>query len=86
MHSLCGRWPLTAIGGGKDPFQQGAVAGAEVYVGDREKTSWPERRMHSIRWWGVRLADVMDLGKTAVEDWRRVQVDAERNKEREVFQ
>lgn len=74
------------MGGGGDPSQQRGAAVAEVYVGEQEEANWPGRRMHFARSWGVRLADVTGLGKTGTEDWLLVEVRAERNKEREVFQ
>lgn len=59
MSSLCGRKPLTMIGGGKEPFQLRGSAVADTNMGGWEKTSWPERRLYFARSWGVRLADTM---------------------------
>lgn len=75
MPSLHGRWPLTV------PAERSSSSRGVWGQGDGE-ASWSERR----RSWGVMLADRMGLGKTAVIDWLIVQVYAESNKEREVFQ
>lgn len=39
------------IGGGEEAFQLRGSAVAEMSMGDWEKTSWPESRMHIARSW-----------------------------------
>lgn len=72
------------IGGGEEPFQRRGAAVAEMHVGDQEETSWPERRMHFVRSWKVRLAHVMGLVR--LQGWLIFQLDAERKEIKKVFQ
>ena len=83
MAGLCGRWPLTIIGGGEELFCLRGSAVAEVCMGTGRRPADQRKEKALCKVMGNQAGgcDGPRQSKTAVQSWAKLKLVAERHKE-----